>query len=144
MAKAAPTRSAPKTVAPNATPEERRWLEEHRDRLSKTTLRAKWVHGPGDRPDRPGQTLVTRSHEVIRAWAAARDARPAIATRRGDRPGVLRFDFRGDGGRLEPVDWDEWFRTFDERKLVMLFQETTRDGRQSNFFRFDSPEREEG
>jgi hypothetical protein len=135
----------PTTIAPNATRDERRYIEKHRDELSKTTLRAKWTHDPGDRPDRAGQTLATRSHDVIKAWAKARNAQPAtVARRSGDRPRTLRFDFDGREERLEPVTWDEWFRTFDERDLVFLYQEKLRNGNQSNFFRLDSPKREEG
>lgn len=37
------------------------------------------------------------------------------------------------------MSWGDWFRTFDDRNLVFLFQEEKRDGTQSNFFRFDNP-----
>jgi hypothetical protein len=144
--RAGDTAAAVAVTAKNLTPEDRRFLEAHRDQLSKTTLRAKWVHSPDEHEDRPGQTLATRSHEVIRRWAEERQATPATipSTRHDGRPGVLRFDFPGYGGRrLEPISWDEWFRSFDERQLVFLFQEHKRDGRQSNFFRLDNPGREE-
>jgi len=104
------------------------------------------MHSPEDRPDRPGQTLATRSHEVIRRWAEQRGAKPAAVegSWHGGRPGVLRFDFPGYGGRrLQEVSWDQWFDTFDQRSLVFLFQEQKRDGTDSNFFRLDNPEREE-
>jgi hypothetical protein len=113
--------------------------------LSRSTLRAKWIDDPEDHPDRQGQSLATRSHDVIRRWAERRGAKPATVEGSWyeDRPGVLRFDFPGySSGRLQEVDWDQWFRTFDERKLVFLFQEQKRDGSDSNFFRFDSPDRE--
>lgn len=137
-----------KTMGLNASPEERRFLSRYRQRLSPTTLRAKWIHSPQEHEDRPGQSLATRNHEVIRHWAQQRGAQPATipSTRKGDRPGVLRFVFgQTEGGRrrLEPVDWSQWLRTFDERKLVFLFQEHRRNGGESNFFRFDSPLREE-
>ncbi|MFB3816429.1 MAG: hypothetical protein ACE147_02085 [Candidatus Methylomirabilales bacterium] len=114
--------------------------------LSRSAQRAKWVQGPDERGDRAGQTLATRSHEVIQRWAEQRNAKPATVegSWHEERPGVLRFDFPGYGGRrLQEVSWDDWFRTFDDRKLVFLYQEEKRDGTQSNFFRFDSPEREE-
>ena len=41
------------------------------------------------------------------------------------------------------MSWEEWFQAFDERQLAFVYQETTTDGTQSNFFRFDSPLREE-
>lgn len=57
-----------------------------------------------------------------------------------DRPRKLRLDFPGYGGRgLQKIGWNEWFRTFDERELVFLFQEHRKDGRPSNFFRLDNP-----
>jgi hypothetical protein len=41
------------------------------------------------------------------------------------------------------VSWDAWFNTFDERDLDFVYQDTTKDGRQSNFFRLTSPHRED-
>ena len=131
--------------AKNLTDEERRFLEEHHDQLSRTTLRAKWIRSPGEHEDRPGQSLATQSHEVIKHWAEERKAKPATVpnTEHGGRPGVLRFNFPGyGGGALEETSWDDWFRTFDERELVFIFQEHQSGGNQSNFFMFDSPDRE--
>jgi hypothetical protein len=130
----------------NANAEERRFLEEHGDRLSSSTRRAKWIHSPDERPDRKGQTLATRSPEVIRAWAEERGGRPAAATRGRDdgRPHVLRLRFTDGGGNLEDIGWDEWLRTFEERDLVFIYQEQKRDGNQSTFFRLDNPRREDG
>jgi hypothetical protein len=112
---------------------------------SKSLARAKGISSPDEKPDRPGQTLQTRSHEVIKAWAEARGARPAAATRGPDgQPRTLRLDFGEATRNLEPIDWDEWFRVFDERGLVFVYQERRRDGRQSNFFRLANPGREDG
>lgn len=100
------------------------------------------IHRPDEHESAPGETLVTTNHDVIRAWAEARGAKPATApgTERGDRLGVLTFDFPGYGGEnLRHVTWDEWFRTFDERGLRFIFQEHTRDGNDSNFFRLENP-----
>ncbi len=111
---------------------------------SRTARTAKWIESPDQHADRPGQTLATRSHEVIRRWAEERGAQPATATWRNGRPATLRLDFPGYGGQnLQPVGWDEWFRVFDERKLTFLYQEALRNGRPSNFFRLESPERGE-
>ncbi|MFY1674945.1 hypothetical protein ACN27G_34235 [Plantactinospora sp. WMMB334] len=91
---------------------------------------------------------MTREHDVIRRWAEARNAQPATieGTEREGRLGVLTFDFPGwrEGGRLKPVSWDEWFHTFDLRQLNFIYQEQLSDGRQSNFFRTESPMREDG
>lgn len=130
--------------ATNVTPEERKFLEEHVGDLSKTTLRAKWINNVGEKEDRPGQTLATQSHDVIKHWAEERKATPAtIQSNDPQNPRVLRFDFPGYGGQsLQPVSWDAWFKPFDDRHLVFLFQQHMRDGSQSNFFHLDSPDRE--
>ncbi len=61
----------------------------------------------------------TRDHVEILEWASKRGADPAIADRTG---GVLRFRFqRNRASTLDPVDWDEFFRIFDERGLVFIY-----------------------
>ncbi len=96
-------------------------------------------------PERAGRSLVTTSHEVIRHWAEERGGVPATVegTEHGDRAGVLRFDFGERTDKLRHITWEEWFRTFDERKLNFLYQEERKDGRQSTFFRLENPERED-
>lgn len=115
---------------------------------SRSLKYAQQITSTQDQPERPGRSLVTREHDVIRRWAEARDAQPATieGTERDGRLGVLTFDFPGwrGGGRLRPVSWDEWFHTFDVRRLNFIYQEQLSDGRQSNFFRTESPEREDG
>lgn len=136
---------APSSSGNNANQEEKRLLSQHADELSKTTQRAKWIHSPNEHEDHAGQTLATRSHEVIQHWAQARKAEPATVagTEHGDRAGVLRFNFPGYGGEsLQPLSWDDWFKTFDDRELVFLFQEHQKAGNESNFFHLDSPQRE--
>jgi hypothetical protein len=99
-----------------------------------------------EREEYPGQTLHTRDHDMIRKWAEERKATPSTApgTEHGDHLGVLTFDFPGYGGdRLREVSWDEWLATFDARKLELIYQEHTKNGRQSNFFRLLSPDRED-
>ncbi|MBH0780404.1 hypothetical protein IT779_29445 [Nocardia sp. NEAU-351] len=87
-------------------------------------------------------THVTRDHEVIRRWAEQRGARPATmpGSEYDGRLEVLRFDFPGYGGAvLRPVDWEEWFATFDERGLEFRYQDNRADGSRSNFNRLESP-----
>jgi hypothetical protein len=107
---------------------------------------AHWINSPSEHQSRPGQSLVTHSHDVILQWAEKRNAMPATVpgTEHDSHPGVLRFDIPGWGSRasLEHVAWEQWFQTFDDRKLVMIYQEQMRNGRQSNFFHFNSPYRE--
>ncbi|MFI2283435.1 hypothetical protein [Nocardia beijingensis] len=85
---------------------------------------------------------VTRNHDVIRRWAAQRGARPATVpgSEQDGRLGVLRFDFPGYGGAvLRRVGWDEWFATFDARKLRFWYQERGTDDPPSNFNRLEPP-----
>jgi hypothetical protein len=113
------------------------------DDLSPSTLRAKWIESAEEREDHAGQTLATRAHDVIKTWAEEREAKPAtIPGGDVDQPRVLRFDFPGFDDELEEVSWDAWFRTFDDRELVFLFQQHLKSGKSSNFFRLDSPHRE--
>lgn len=112
---------------------------------SKSLTYSQVVTSTEEEPERPGRSLVTTSHEVIRQWAEQRGAVPATVegTERDGRPGVLRFDFGGDSSRLRHVEWDEWFAVFDERRLNFVYQEQRKDGTDSNFFRLESPDRED-
>jgi hypothetical protein len=112
---------------------------------SKSLTYSQEVTSPDDEPERAGRSLATTHHEVIKQWAEARGATPATVagTEHGDHLGVLRFDFGDDTGDLRHVSWDEWFKTFDERRLNFIYQEERTDGRQSNFFRLENPERED-
>ncbi|MDG4768182.1 hypothetical protein O7632_29445 [Solwaraspora sp. WMMD406] len=88
---------------------------------------------------------MTTDHQAIRQWAEARGGQPAtVGTPRDGRPSVLRIDFPGYGGaNLRPITWNEWFATFDQRRLNFIYQEQRTDGTQSNFFRLESPDRED-
>ena len=103
------------------------------------------VTSPDEDPERPGRSLATTHHEVIKQWAEERGGRPATVegTEHGDHLGVLRFDFGGDNENLRHVSWEEWFETFDARRLNFIYQEERSDGRQSTFFRLESPDRED-
>jgi hypothetical protein len=88
-----------------------------------------------------GATLRTKDRDTIQQWAEERGAKPATVegSEHGKDLGVLRFDFPGYGGQaLKHVSWDEWFRTFEHRDLEFVYQETTADGKKSNFFRVTS------
>jgi Rho termination factor, N-terminal domain len=116
------------------------------DQTSRSLQYSQEITSLDDDPERAGRSLATTSHEVIRRWAEERDAVPATVegTEHGDHLGVLRFDFGGDSDNLRHVSWDEWFATFDTRRLNFLYQEERKDGNQSNFFRLESPDREDG
>jgi Rho termination factor, N-terminal domain len=116
------------------------------DQTSKSLKYSQEVTSLDDDPERPGRSLATTSHEVIRTWAEERGGVPATVpgTEHGDHLGVLRLDFGGDNADLRQVSWDEWFGTFDARKLNFIYQEERKDGNQSTFFRLESPDREDG
>ena len=122
------------------------FLKEHHDELSRSAQRAHWIHSPDEHEEHHGQTLATHSHEVIQRWAEERNAQPSTVpgTNRGDREGVLRFNFPGYGGdRLEAISWEQFFKTFDERNLIFLFQEHMKAGNQSNFFHLERVDNDE-
>ncbi|MFG1775123.1 hypothetical protein ACGFIG_01650 [Micromonospora sp. NPDC049048] len=114
---------------------------------SRSVRSSQLISSIADRPERPGRSLVTANHEVIRRWARERGAKPATiaGTEREGRAGVLTFNMPGyrESSRIREITWDEWFRTFDERKLNLIYQEQLRNGRPSNFFRTESPDRED-
>ncbi|MFC7547311.1 hypothetical protein [Plantactinospora sp. GCM10030261] len=116
--------------------------------MSRSINYAQRIASPSDEPDRAGRSLVTTSHEVIQNWARERQATPATieGTEHDGRAGVLTFDLPGyrEGGRIKPISWDEWFSTFDGRQLNFIYQEERSGGGQSNFFRTESPLREDG
>ena len=60
-----------------------------------------------------------------------------LGTGGGRDAGVLRLDFPGYSGAdsLKEVSWDEWFDKFDRNNLALLYQDKTKDGRQSRFFK---------
>lgn len=118
------------------------FIAHYRDKLSESTLRAKWILSLDEHEDRLGQTLATRSHEVIRDWTDERDGIPATITRgdEDDADTLLDLDFPGYGEEdLQHIDWSEWFETFDLQDLVFVYQEHKTDGDLSNFFHFDGP-----
>lgn len=82
---------------------------------------------------------VTKDLEEIRKWAEKRDGKPAIVkgTESEEGGGVLRINFPGYSGEntLEEVSWEEWYETFKERDLSFLYQDKTRDGKESRFFK---------
>ncbi len=93
-----------------------------------------------------GQSKTTTDHEVIRKWVEEREGHPAAVknTERDGDPGMLRIDFPGYSGegRLEQISWEEWFKKFDEKHLVFLYQDEMKSGQPSRFWKLISPETE--
>jgi hypothetical protein len=80
------------------------------------------------------ESQTTTDHEEIQRWVEARGGEPS----RVKGTNLLRIDYPGFSGEetLEPIDWDEFFKVFDENKLVFLYQEETKDGGESRFSKF--------
>jgi hemerythrin superfamily protein len=117
----------------------------HGNELSRSSRHALWIHAVDQHADHDGQTLATRNPDVIRQWADERGGRPATTPGGdADNPRVLRIDFPDYDRNLQPVTWDAWLKVFNDRDLVFLYQETMKAGNPSNFFRLDSPDREDG
>jgi len=83
------------------------------------------------------EAKTTTDHAEIRQWVEERGGRPARVkgTENGDSVGLLRIDYPGFTGEdtLEPITWEEFFQGFDENKLAFLYQEETKDGKESRF-----------
>lgn len=86
---------------------------------------------------------ATTNHDEIRRWVEKHGGHPAVA-RTGREGGVLRIDFDEPGGndddRLERIEWDEFFRIFDESDVAFLHG----DGGESRFNKFVARENAEG
>jgi hypothetical protein len=83
-----------------------------------------------------GQT--TTDHEKIRKWVKERGGRPSTVTETEEdgHAGILRIDFGPKEEGLEEIEWDEFFRKFDEAELAFLYQDRTADGQLSRFHKF--------
>jgi len=83
-------------------------------------------------------SATTTDHKAIRKWAEERDGRPATvqATEEDGHAGILRIDFGPLEDRLEEIEWDEFFRKFEESDLAFLHQDRTGDGKLSRFHKF--------
>ena len=92
-------------------------------------------------------TITLTDHEAIRDWAAGRSGFPAIvdvSAQSGTQP-LLRivFDQQAyqdvdraerppNAGGFELVEWDEWFKLFDEQELALVVGEE-RPGRRDSW-----------
>jgi hypothetical protein len=77
------------------------------------------------------ESKTTTNHDEIRRWVEERGGHPAKV--KGTE--VLRIDYPGFSGEesLEEISWDEFFPEFDKNDLAFLYQEKTKDGKQSRF-----------
>jgi hypothetical protein len=78
-----------------------------------------------------------QDHEEIRRWVEERNGRPArVKATAGDGGGILRIDFREPDQGLEPIEWEEFFEIFEGKRLAMVQQEETAEGKVSRFAKF--------
>lgn len=87
-----------------------------------------------------GEPKITTDHNVIKEWVEKRGGRPAVVKgtkNQGEGIGLLRINFPGYSGAqsLEEISWDDFFKTFEEKKLAFLYQEELRGGQESRFFK---------
>ena len=94
---------------------------------------------PGD------MSRMTTDHEEIRRWAEERGGTPAIVRGTegiGEGFGVLRISFPGSAeDSLELISWDEFFDTFEQKNLAMVYEDRTNEGGTSRFVKFIDRER---
>ena len=90
------------------------------------------------------ESKTTTDCDEIRRWAEERDGKPATVKgteARDEDAGILRIDFPGgEEDRLEEISWDEFCEKFQRENLAFLYQEQTKDGGESRFFKFVSRE----
>jgi hypothetical protein len=93
------------------------------------------------------ETITLTDREEIRDWAAARMGFPAVVdiSPEAGTQEMLRIVFDqsayqdqdrperpANAGGYDLVEWDEWFRIFDERELAMVVEED-QPGRRTSF-----------
>ena len=81
---------------------------------------------------------TTTDHKKIQKWAEDRDGKPAVVESTAKNGGgLLRINFPGYAeDNLKNISWEEFFEIFDENDLQFLYQEETKDGGESRFFKF--------
>jgi hypothetical protein len=74
--------------------------------------------------------VATRDHDVIRQWAARRQAEPATGEATASGPATadiqdggagIRFNFPAFA-RLRPITWEEWFDNFEHHQLTFVYE----------------------
>lgn len=92
--------------------------------------------------NKPWSTHETTNHETIKKWVEERGGSPAVVknTTGGADVGLLRINFPGYSGAqsLENISWDQFFKEFDEKHLVFLYQDKLENGQESRFCKFIS------
>ena len=83
----------------------------------------------GEPVDSSSHVVFTRDHEVIRGWAAKRQAEPATGEATASGPATvdvkdggagIRFNFPG-ASLYRPISWDEWLANFDQHECAFVY-----------------------
>ncbi len=84
--------------------------------------------------------LATTDQTKIIRWIEQRGGKPAILDSKGQESSphrLLKVKFKDTkSADLSTISWDNFFKIFEKNKLEFLFQEATKDGEQSRFFKF--------
>ena len=70
---------------------------------------------------------TTTDHDTIRKWAEKHGGKPAAVerTHSDDDVGIIRVMFpeapQSEHDNLVEIDWEEFFREFEERELALLY-----------------------
>ena len=89
------------------------------------------------------KSRYTVDPEIIRRWVEERGGRPAVVkvrSRSDYDAAAPRIDFPQyrSTGVLQRISWDQFFQKFDEKQLAFVYQERTRSGQVSRYFKFIS------
>ena len=89
------------------------------------------------------KSAYTTDWDTIRRWVEERGGRPAVvkARSRGDyeaAPPRIDFPQYRSTGILQRLPWEHFFQKFEEKRLAFVYQERTRTGQMSRFFKFVS------
>jgi len=83
------------------------------------------------------EARTTTDHSEIKNWVEERGGNPARVkgTESKDSAGLLRIDYPGFSGEdtLEQITWEEFFTAFETNNLAFLYQDETKDGKESRF-----------
>ena len=83
------------------------------------------------------EARTTIDHSEIKNWVEERGGHPARVkgTDTTNSAGLLRIDYPGFSGEdtLEQITWEEFFTAFEANNLAFLYQDETKDGKESRF-----------
>ncbi|PKD16207.1 1,4-alpha-glucan branching enzyme [Salegentibacter salinarum] len=87
------------------------------------------------------ESKKTKDHQEIKEWVEERKGKPALVKSNentGTADGLLRIKFSKDQSEenLETITWPKFFTIFDENRLEFLYQDETKEGNTSRFFKF--------